>query len=197
MNTKVLLYLKSIVEVVWKHRLDFFLWFLFVVIAGQLGTIINFINRCVFGGWHLSQSLLADSVSGNFYTFALVLVTSTIGNIFIKLTCKSEHDHRKAIVVFVALCIFLMLFDAVFFSFATQGYAVEYKNVATANIRFDWWQIVFFILAIIAAILSFGLERIDGHKEYNYLDDENKTVRDLVRNEQQPVTQTADGIALE
>ena len=197
MNTKVLLYLKSIVEVVWKHRLDFFLWFLFVVIAGQLGTIINFINRCVFGGWYLSQSLLADSVSGNFYTFALVLVTSTIGNIFIKLTCKSEHDHRKAIVVFVALCIFLMLFDAVFFSFATQGYAVEYKNVATANIRFDWWQIVFFILAIIAAILSFGLERIDGHKEYNYLDDENKTVRDLVRNEQQPVTQTADGIALE
>ena len=90
-----------------------------------------------------------------------------------------------------------MLFDAVFFSFATQGYAVEYKNVATANIRFDWWQIVFFILAIIAAILSFGLERIDGHKDYNYLDDENKTVRDLVRNEQQPVTQTADGIALE
>lgn len=197
MKIKVLLYLKSIVEVVCKHRLDFFLWFLFVVVAGQLGTIINFINRCVFGEWALSQSLLADSASGNFYTFALVLVTSTIGNIFIKLTCKSEHDHRKAIVVFVALCIFLMLFDAVFFSFATQGYAVEYKNVATANIRFDWWQIVFFILAIIAAILSFGLERIDGHKDYNYLDDENKTVRDLVRNEQQPVTQTADGIALE
>lgn len=197
MKIKVLLYLKSIIEVVCKHRLDFFLWFLFVVVAGQLGTIINFINRCVFGEWALSQSLLADSASGNFYTFALVLVTSTIGNIFIKLTCKSEHDHRKAIVVFVALCIFLMLFDAVFFSFATQGYAVEYKNVATANIRFDWWQIVFFILAIIAAILSFGLERIDGHKEYNYLDDENKTVRDLVRNEQQPVTQTADGIALE
>lgn len=197
MKIKVLLYLKSIIEVVCKHRLDFFLWFLFVVVAGQLGTIINFINRCVFGEWALSQSLLADSASGNFYTFALVLVTSTIGNIFIKLTCKSEHDHRKAIVVFVALCIFLMLFDAVFFSFATQGYAVEYKNVATANIRFDWWQIVFFILAIIAAILSFGLERIDGHKDYNYLDDENKTVRDLVRNEQQPVTQTADGIALE
>ena len=197
MKIKVLLYLKSIIEVVCKHRLDFFLWFLFVVVAGQLGTIINFINRCVFGEWALSQSLLADSASGNFYTFALVLVTSTIGNIFIKLTCKSEHDHRKAIVVFVALCIFLMLFDAVFFSFATQGYAVEYKNVATANIRFDWWQIVFFILAIIAAILSFGLERIDGHKDYNYRDDENKTVRDLVRNEQQPVTQTADGIALE
>lgn len=85
MRIKILLYLKSIVEVVWKHRLDFFLWFLFVVIAGQLGTIINFINRCVFDRWTLSQSLLADSVSGNFYTFALVLVTSTIGNIFIKL----------------------------------------------------------------------------------------------------------------
>ena len=197
MKIKVLLYLKSIIEVVCKHRLDFFLWFLFVVVAGQLGTIINFINRCVFGEWALSQSLLADSASGNFYTFALVLVTSTIGNIFIKLTCKSEHDHRKAIVVFVALCIFIMLFDAVFFSFATQDYAVEYKNVATAKIRFDWWQFVFFFFAILAAILSFGLERIDGHKEYNYLADENKTVRDLVNNEQQPVTQTADGIALE
>lgn len=196
MRIKVLLYLKSIVEVVWKHRLDFFLWFLFVVIAGQLGTIINFINRCVFGGWKLSQSLLADSASGNFYTFALVLVTSTIGNIFIKLTCKSEHDHRKAIVVFIALCLFLMLFDAVFFSFATQGYAVEYKNVVTANIHCDWWQLSFFILAIFAAILSFGLERMDGHKEYNYLDEENKTVTKLVKNEQQPVTQTPEGIAL-
>ena len=196
MGIKVLLYLKSILEVVWKHRLDFFLWFLFVVIAGQLGTIINFINRCVFGGWALSQSLLADSVSGNFYTFALVLVTSTIGNIFIKLTCKSEHDHRKAIVVFIALCLFLMLFDAVFFSFATQDYAVEYKNIKAENIHFDWWQLSFFILAIFAAILSLGLERMDGHKEYNYLDEENKTVTKLVKNEQQPVTQTPEGIAL-
>lgn len=196
MRIKVLLYLKSIVEVVWKHRLDFFLWFLFVVIAGQLGTIINFINRCVFDEWALSQSLLADSVSGNFYTFALVLVTSTIGNIFIKLTCKSEHDHRKAIVVFIALCLFLMLFDAVFFSFATQDYAMEYKNVKVENIHFDWWQFAFFFFAILAAILSFGLERIDGHKEYDYLDEENKTVTRLVKNEQLPVTQTPEGIAL-
>lgn len=197
MNTKVLLYLKSIDEVVWKHRLDFFLWFLFVVIAGQLGTIINLINRCVFDGWVLSQSLLADSASGNFYTFALVLVTSTIGNIFIKLTRKSEHDHRKAIVFFVALCLFLMLFDAVFFSFATQDYAAEYKKVAAANISFDWWQFAFFLFAILAAIISFGFERIDCHKEYNYLDEENKTVTRLVNKEQQPVTQTPEGIALE
>lgn len=196
MRIKVLLYLKSIIEVVWKHRLDFFLWFLFVVVAGQLGTIINFINRCVFGGWTLSQSLLADSASGNFYTFALVLVTSMVGNIFIKLTCKSEHDHRKAIVVFIALCFFLMLFDAVFFSFATQGYALEYKKVLDTNINCDWWQLAFFFLAILAAILSFGLERIGGHEEYNYLDEENKAVKKLATNEQQPITQTADGIAL-
>lgn len=197
MNIKVLLYLKSVIEVIWKHRLDFFLWLLFVVIAGQLGTIINFINRCVFDGWALSQSLLADSASGNFYTFGLVLVTSTIGNIFIKLTCKSEHDHRKAIVVFVALCLFLMLFDAVFFSFATQGYAAEYKNVIEKKIHCDWWQLTFFILAIFASILSFGLERIDKHKEYDFLDEENKRVKELANNEQQSVTQTSDGIELE
>lgn len=196
MRIKVLLYLKSIIEVAWKHRLDFFLWFLFVVVAGQLGTIINFINRCVFGGWTLSQSLLADSVSGNFYTFALVLVTSMIGNIFIKLTYKSEHDHRKAIVVFIALCVFLMLFDAVFFSFATQGYAVEYQKVSVADISCDWWQLVFFFLAILAAILSFGLERIDEHKEYNYLDEENKVVKELTTNGQLSIKKTADGIAL-
>ena len=102
MNIKVLLYLKSVVEVIWKHRLDFFLWLLFVVIAGQLGTIINFINRCVFDGWALSQSLLADSVSGNFYTFALVLVTSTIGNIFIKLTLQPDY-----ITINITLLLFL------------------------------------------------------------------------------------------
>lgn len=196
-NIKVWLYLKSIVEVVWKHRLDFFLWFLFVVVAGQLGTIINFINRCVFDDWAISQSLLADSVSGNFYTFALVLVTSIIGNIFIKLACKSEHDHRKAIVVFVAICFFLILFDAVFFSFATQDYAKEYKNVNIIDIHIDYWQIAFFILAILAAIFSFGLERIDRHSEYDFLDQENRNVKKLAdNNQQQFVTQTEDGVAL-
>ena len=57
-------------------------------------------------------------------------------------------------------------------------------------------QFFFFLFAILVAIISFGLERIDGHKEYNYLDEENKTVARLVNNEQQPVTQTPEGIAL-
>ena len=34
-----------------KHGSEFFIWALFVIVAGQLGTIINIINRFVFQGW--------------------------------------------------------------------------------------------------------------------------------------------------
>ena len=34
--------------VCFKHKVEFFLWGMFVVVAGQLGTIINVVNRTLF-----------------------------------------------------------------------------------------------------------------------------------------------------
>lgn len=153
-----------------KDKLEFFIWILFVIVAGQSGTIINVINRCVFGNMELSQSLLADSVSGNFYTFSLVIVTSAIGSLFIKLTEKRENEHRRITVLFVAIFFMLSLFNAVFFSFATQHYAKEYCKVPIEEIGIDWWQLIFFILAVFAAVYTLGLTKISKFPEYDHLE---------------------------
>ena len=61
-----------------KHKVDFFLWGMFVIVAGQLGTIINVVNRTLFQNpdWSFPQALYPDSVFGSFYTYALVLIAS-------------------------------------------------------------------------------------------------------------------------
>lgn len=50
-----------------KHAVEWFLWLMFVVIAGQLGTIINVIQRWLFGGWDFMTAFCPDSASGSFY----------------------------------------------------------------------------------------------------------------------------------
>ena len=38
-----------------KHLLQFFIWGMFVIIAGQLGTIINIVQRVIFDDWSIYQ----------------------------------------------------------------------------------------------------------------------------------------------
>lgn len=168
------------------HKMEFVLWMVFVILAGQLGTIINIVSRCIFGDMTISQSLLADSVSGNFYTFSLVLIASLVGSYFIRLLVPDHPEypeHRRLIVPFVALALMLMLFSAVFFSFQTRDYGVEWKSVAPELIRIDICQVIFFALTVIVAIFAFGLDRMYKHREYDemakYRNEENKNVAAL------------------
>lgn len=167
-------------HIIRKHKMEFVLWMIFVIFAGQMGTIINIVSRCIFGDMTISQSLLADSVSGNFYTFSLVLIASLVGSYFIKLLVPTRPEHRRLIVPYVALALMLMLFSAVFFSFQTRDYGVEWKSVAPEMIKIDVYQTIFFVLSVIVAIYAFGLDRMHKHDEYNdmaeYRNNENSNV---------------------
>ena len=44
------------------HKVKTFLWFMFVIVAGQLGTIINIIQRTVFDNWPIGKALIPDSL---------------------------------------------------------------------------------------------------------------------------------------
>lgn len=192
-------YFVAPLKAAFKDKLEFFLWVLFVIFAGQSGTIINVINRCVFGDMKLTQSILADSVSGNFYTFSLVIITSAIGSLFIKLTERREHEHRRITVLFVAIFFMLSLFNAVFFSFATQDYAKEYADVSLSNITVDGWQLIFFVVAVFAAVYTMGLTKISKYPEFDHLEQyKNEEKRNINKLQEGNNVQNneADGIAI-
>lgn len=169
-KTSLIEYLKAPLSAAVKNGLDYFLWIVFLIVAGQLGTIINIINRCVFHGWHLKNSLLADSISGNFYTFSIVLVTSVLGSLVINYMGRKSHEHKRITITAIVLAFLFCLINAVFFSSATQDYAAEYENVAAASIGVDWWQLIFYVLSFFVATYLFGLERIANYREYDRLE---------------------------
>lgn len=163
-------YIKAPLKAALKEGLDYFLWIIFLIVAGQLGTIINIVNRCVFHGWHIKNSLLADSVSGNFYTFSIVLVTSVLGSLVINYIGRKSHEHKRMTVTAIVLSFLFCLINAVFFSSATQYYAAEFEFVPSKSITVDWWQLIFYILSILVATFLFGLERLPKYREYDKLE---------------------------
>lgn len=178
--------------VVKEEKGTFFLWFLFTIIAGLIGPIINAVNRCAIGNEPIVSSLEKDCENGTFYTFSIVLIASSIGLLFIKLINeKIQFKNRK--LYFIAICIFPMFFAGIFYSGATlrqkqsteinEGRINSKKNqqrkIATSsnspnksiglkkskgNAKIDY-QVTFVIIAIIIAIYSFCLEYMSLHPE--------------------------------
>lgn len=167
-----------------KHKVDFFLWFLFVILAGQLGTIINVICRVTYGDWSLLESLYVDSLYGNYFTFALVLMASILGPIFIRLINKNKGktEFRTIVILFTSFLIILIFFTGICLSVSTQQKVQKPDHISFKPS--DIIQIVLFIISIIMAIYYFGIEKMSDHDELKVYDDdylkkENKNVDKL------------------
>lgn len=162
-----------------QHRMSALLWFLFTIFAAQIGTIINLINHVIFseeraGGkdWLLlaKESLCMDSISGSFYTFSIVLTASVLSPLFIKFVESGVH-FRKLKVLTIVVSIFTLFFGGIFYSFSTIG-TRDYSLLKNADFIIDKWQLLFFIVAILIAMYSYGLSRMDlDTKQYPDLDD--------------------------
>ena len=145
---------------------------MFVFVAGQLGTIINVVNRTLFHDWTISQALYPDSVSGSFYTYALVLIASLIVPLFTRIRNNKEPGFRSMSVVLMTLLIFALVLSAVFFSFASQEIrSVKYDDFKNLDLNIDWKQTIFFVTAVIFAWYAFGLSLMADNNEGNELDD--------------------------
>lgn len=179
-----------------KHGSEFFIWALFVIVAGQLGTIINVINRCVFQDWKFGESLYPDSVTGNFYTYALVLIASLIAPIFARIKNNDKPMFSTISMVFSSILIFAMILCAVFFSNASQTIPpLDYSSFKGVGFTLDVKQIVFVILAIIFAWYAFGFSLMVKNQELIQLDDsyahkQDERVKDVAK---KAVDTTTDG----
>lgn len=126
--TRFLKYLYVPIIVCWYHKVDAFIWLMFTLVASQLGTIINVINRVVFQDWNFQTALCPEMATGSFYIFALVMISALLSPLFISIVNKEEPTFNKWKMVFVTLLIFVLVFAAVFYAFSSQ--VVEAHNYA-------------------------------------------------------------------
>lgn len=155
-----------------KHGSEFFIWALFIIVAGQLGTIINIINRFVFQGWTISEAIYPDNATGSFYTYALVLIASLIAPIFTRIKNNDRPMFSTISMVFSSLLIFAMILCAVFFSNASQTIpSLNYQSFKGIQCGIDYKQLGFFILAIIFAWYAYGFSLMVKNQELTQLDD--------------------------
>lgn len=170
----------------------FFLWFLFTIIAGLLGPIINIANNCGFNDMPMVLSILEDSQTGTFYTFSIVLIASAIGSLFLNLLDSSD-TFRKMKLYFMAICIFPLFFGDIYYSSFSQKKKEEFKLAYVSHkkavekestrgqeiiVVVDKKQLVIFLLSLIISIYAFCLQYMNANKsefkeiEDSYLDKE-------------------------
>lgn len=170
----------------------FFLWFLFTIIAGLLGPIINIANNCGFNDMPMVLSILEDSQTGTFYTFSIVLIASAIGSLFLNLLDSSD-TFRKMKLYFMAICIFPLFFGGIYYSSFSQKKKEEFKLAYVSHkkavekestrgqeiiVVVDKKQLVIFLLSLIISIYAFCLQYMNANKsefkeiEDSYLDKE-------------------------
>ena len=155
------------------HRLELFLWFAFVIVAGLLGVIINIIKRWIFDGWDFFVALGPDSAAGSFYTFSLVMISSLIYPLFSRFIKSEKPEYRKIHIVFITILIFTLLFCGIYYSFSTLNQPMEaYDGLHNNEMHIDYSQSFFFVLVIIFSVYSFGLTLIGQHEEELHLSDD-------------------------
>lgn len=170
-------------KVINHHKHDFFLWSVFVIFAGLLGVIINIIKRCVFDGAGFQEALANDTQAGSFYTFSLVICASLIWPIFKSITSKRQPEYSLIRTIFLTILMFSVLFSALFYALSSIAPHKWFIQVIGSCNTLDLPQCLFFVLAIVLSIYSFGLGYLPDHpNEYNVTDDhltkENKDIRD-------------------
>ncbi len=171
--------------VCWYHKVDAFIWLMFTLVASQLGTIINVINRMVFQGWDFQVALCPESASGTFYTFALVMISSLMSPLFISIVNRKPPTYNRLKMVFATILIFVLILAAVFYAFSSQNIEiVNFASLKNSDVTADWCQLSFFIFTIFASIYAFGLNYLSLHPEFvdlsdDYQEKENEEVESM------------------
>lgn len=157
---------------------NFSIWSAFTLIGGLLGTLFNITQRCIFGDYSIPESLYIDSVSGNFYVFAIVMVSSVLAPIFLNFV-QEKVEFKKMKVGFACFSLFVLIFASVFYTKFTCKYEIP---IPATRLRVDWWQLTFFVISVLIAIYSFGIKLIDDDPDANNDIREKKIKRKVKKN---------------
>jgi hypothetical protein len=167
---KTLKFLTDPIEIILDNRSEFFIWFLFTVIAGQIGIIANMIIRFYSYSASLKESILIDSNNGSFYTFSIALVASLLGPLFINLLNSKLLRFKTLKIYTIILSIFFLFFAGIVYAVIQSK--IRYNN-NQLNLSIDWTQFILYILAIGLVFYAYCILRLENDPiKYQDLDDQ-------------------------
>ncbi|WP_255080195.1 hypothetical protein [Lacihabitans sp. CCS-44] len=149
----------------------FLVWFIFTILAGQIGIFTNVILKYKVNNIAISQSMIEESIIGSFFTFAIVLFASTLGLLFVNILERNPTVFKSFKVFLLIVTVFSLFFAGIYYSAST----ISIRNpieTKIENYSIDWPQVIFFILSIIFAVYTYCITRLDlNYEKYQHLDD--------------------------
>lgn len=167
------------------YKRDFFIWFMFTVVAGQFGIIANMIIRYFASSIPIAQSIYLDSVSGSFYTYAIAFVTGSLSPIFIGFIKNNKPAFSSIKIILIIAIMFFTIFAGLVYA------AVQIKNLSPSfsnvELSFDYPQLIVYVIAIVMGSYSYCVLKMKASefedlndKPYHEKDDD--VVDDFIKN---------------
>ena len=164
-------------ETIGESKIEFTVWFLFTVIAGQLGIIFNIIYRSIFSSYSLEQAIYMDSINGSFYTYSIALLATSIGIIFVNFF-ENRVIQFKVVKIFTLMAVlFSWLFASIFYAYSqSKETSLSFENM---SFQIDTAQSFFFLFPIFIAIYAFSVIKLElNAQKYSELETENYAKKD-------------------
>ena len=156
-------------KVIQENKSDFLIWFLFTIVTGQFGILANFIVRHYTSGTSLSNSIYIESTNGSFYTFAIALIASLLGPIFLNFI-KSERIQFRTLKTFtIIVAIFYLFITGIIYASLHSKFI---SSSLIGNLSIDITQTVIYVFAIIFASYGYCILRLElSHLNFNNIND--------------------------
>lgn len=178
------------------NKLEFFIWFVFTILAGQLGILANIIIRYFTHSMSVSQSIYLDSHSGSFYTFSIAIAASALGPLFANFIKNKKPEFTSIKIVSIILIIFFLIISGIIYA------AVQMKSLSSASnfqLSIDSPQLIVYLMAIFIGLYTYCLLKIET-PDYDHLNDsfnkqDDAIVKEVV-SESSKLTEDGSGVKL-
>ena len=128
------------------------LWFLFTVICGLIGIAVNVWSH-LSSEVNLYHAILQEFSVNSFYTYSIVLLTCTAGELFMKI------DKEKMITyTTIKEWLLIVLGGFVFIG----AFLCQSREKLTG---FNWYQLFYFIFTVLLAVYGFCVVNLDRHPD--------------------------------
>jgi uncharacterized protein YacL len=166
---KLLTLIKDPFKVIKESKSDFLIWFLFTIVTGQFGILANFIVRSYTSETTLSNSIYIESMNGSFYTFAIALIASLLGPMFLNFIKSDRIQFRTLKTFTIIMAIFYLFITGIIYA------SIQSKIISSSilsNLKIDNTQTIIYIFAIIFASYGYCILRLESSNlNFNNLND--------------------------
>ncbi|EJG1536630.1 hypothetical protein CKI55_RS22690 [Vibrio parahaemolyticus] len=186
-------------KVIKDNKLEFFIWFVFTILAGQLGILANIIIRYFSHSMTISQAIYLDSASGSFYTYAIAVAASALGPLFANFIKNKKPEFTSIKIVSIIVVMFFLILSGIIYA-AVQIKALSANGIPMdINLTLDMPQFTIYVLSIFIGLYTYCLLKISTpgyeHLEDSFYEIDDATVRDVVK-ESKSKNDDGSGVAI-